>query len=177
MASTPTRLMTVAEYAQIPDPPGGRYELYHGELLKVSFPEFRHIRAQRQLRRLLENAAGDAGIVDKEIPFRPLPEHECWGADVAFVSKSRWEAIDRYLMGPPELVAEIRSPSNTMKKLLDKRSICLKNGAKQFWLINTELRQIEVSTPDGRSVTYNSGEQIPLFFAPGSYLDVAAVFV
>src|SRR5579863_7056739 len=88
---TPTRLMTFAEYEQVPNPLGGVYELYHGELVKVGFPKQPHVRAQRQLRRLLENAAGSAGVVEKEMPYRPLPEYECWGADVAYLPKARWE--------------------------------------------------------------------------------------
>ena len=53
--------MTFAEYVQIPDPPGERYELYHGELVTVAFPEFSHVRVQRQLRRLLETQPAAAG--------------------------------------------------------------------------------------------------------------------
>lgn len=174
MAGTTTKLITVAEYEQIPDPPGGPYELYHGELVKVSFPEFPHVRAQQQLRRLLENAAGDAGVVHTEMPYRPLPEHECWGADVAYVARERWESIDRYLMGSPELVVEVLSPSNTAAEMLDKRNTCLENGAREFWIVDTDHRQIEVSTPDGHTRTYKSGQEIPLFF--GAQLRVDAIF-
>ena len=174
MASTTTKLMTVTEFEQIPNPPGGRYELYHGELVEVSFPKLPHVRAQRQLRRLLEHAAGDAGVVDKEIPYRPLPEHECWGADVAFVSRKRWDSFDDYLMGAPELVIEVLSPSNTAAEMLDKRNTCLENGAREFWVVDTAHRQIEVSTPDGHTRTYKSGQEIPLFF--GGCLSVDAVF-
>lgn len=174
MASITTKLTTVAEYAQIPDPPGGRYELYHGELVKVSFPKSPHIRAQRQLRRLLERAAGDAGVVEKEFPYRPLPEHECWGADVAFISQARWDSFEGYLMGAPELVVEVLSPSNTAAEILDKRNTCLENGAREFWVVDTDHRQIEVSTPDGHTRTYKSGQEIPLFF--GGNLRVDAVF-
>ena len=40
MASTPTRLMTFAEYEQVPNPSGGRYELRHGELAVASSSGF-----------------------------------------------------------------------------------------------------------------------------------------
>src|SRR5712692_243196 len=52
VASTTTRLMTFAEYELVPNPPGGRYELHHGELVSVPFPKIPHVRAQWQLRRL-----------------------------------------------------------------------------------------------------------------------------
>src|SRR5258708_19913726 len=104
VATTPTRLMTFAEYERIPNPPGHRYELHHGELVKVPFPEVPHVQAQWQLRRLLESAAGDAGVVHTEMPYRPLPEHESWGADIAYVAKEQWKAIHHYLIGAPPLL-------------------------------------------------------------------------
>jgi Uma2 family endonuclease len=174
VATTTSRLMTFAEFQAIPNPPGGIYELRHGELVQAAFPKFLHVRAQRQLRRLLESAAGDTGVVTQEMPYRPLPEYECWGADVAFISKSRWDSIEEYLFGAPELVIEVLSPSNTVGELLDKRKLCLENGSREFWPVDTKLHQVEVSTPDGHTITYKSGQQIPLLF--GGHLDVDAIF-
>jgi len=73
VAGTPTRLLTVAEYDQIPNPPGGRYALYHGERVEVAYPESPNTRAQWQIRRLFEEAVGPDGVVDKEMPYRPVP--------------------------------------------------------------------------------------------------------
>jgi Uma2 family endonuclease len=174
VATTTSKLMTFAEFDRIPNPQGSRYELHHGELINVPFPEFPHIRAQWQLRRLLEGAAGSAGVVDKEIPYRPLPEHECWSADVAYVSKERWDAINRYLMGAPDLVVEVLSPSNTAAEMIDKRNVCLENGSREFWVVDTDHRQVEVSTPDGHTITYKSGQEIPLFL--GGHLAVDSIF-
>jgi Uma2 family endonuclease len=174
VATTTTRLMTVAEYEQIPNPPGGVYELYHGELVEVRYPQYPHIRAQWQLRRLLEAAAGNSRVVLTEFPYRPLPEHECWGADVAYLTRERWDGIDRYFMGAPELVVEVLSPSNKAAKLIEKRKLCLENGSDQFCVVDTDHRLVEVSTPDGHSITYKSGQQIPLFF--GGHIAVDEIF-
>ena len=157
MASTSTRLLTFAEYEQIPNPPGGRYELHHGELVNVAFPEFPHVKAQYQLRRMLEKVIGNFGVIHTEMPFRPLPEHECWGADIAIISQARWENINRYLFGAPELVVEILSPSNSAVEMLDKEQTCFEGGAKEFWVVNTDRQFIRVSTADGRTTTYKSG--------------------
>lgn len=173
MASAPTRLMTFAEYEQVPNPKGGRYELRHGELAVVTYPLFPHVRAQRQLRRLLEAAAGEAGIIHTEMPFRPLPEHECWAADVAYIGKARWESADRYFFGAPELVIEVLSPSNTEREMRARERICLENGSVEFWAVNTDRREVRVSTLKGR-VTYKTGQEIPLFF--GGTLAVDEIF-
>lgn len=174
MATSTTKLMTFAEYEQIPNPPGSIYELRHGELVKVGYPKFPHVRAQSQLHSLLASAAGAAGTVTLEMPYRPLPEHECWGADVAFISKARWDSIEEYLFGAPELVVEVLSPSNTAAEILEKRKLCLENGSREFWVVDTKSRLVEVSTPDGHTITYKSGQEIPLLF--GGRLAVDAIF-
>lgn len=166
MASTTTRLITFEEFAKIPNPPGGKYELHHGELVFVAPPKHGHNKMQARLMRLLDRAGAHAGEVTMELGFKPSREHEYWIADVAFVSRSRWDATpsDAYLSGSPELVIEVLSPSNSNAEMRDKRKICLENGAREFWVVDLNLREVEVSTPDGRSVTYKPGQQIPLFF-------------
>ncbi len=174
MATTTAKLMTFAEFERIPNPPGRRYELHHGELVKAPFPEFPHVRAQWQLRRLLEKVAGNAGVVHTEMPYRPLPEHECWGADIVYLAKSRWDSVDRYLMGAPDLIIEVLSPSNTAAEMLDKRNLCLENGSREFWVVDVDHRQVEVSTPDGHTITCKRGQEIPLFF--GGRISVDEIF-
>jgi Uma2 family endonuclease len=176
VATTPTRTMTFEEFAQLPEPKEFRYELHHGELVEVTFPNHKHVRAQWQLRRLLEHAAGPSGFVDKEVPYRPLPEYEAWAADVAYMPLARWDHIEGCLFGAPDLVVEVLSPSNTASEMRDKRKLCLANGAVEFWIADPEQREVEVSTPDGRSVIYGAGQQIPLFFAAGSQVAVDAIF-
>jgi Uma2 family endonuclease len=179
MADTLTRLMTVAEYEQIPEGSGAFfYELHHGELVKVCHPKARHAKCQRRLRQLLERVVGDEGIVEIEVAFRPLPEYEVWAADVAFVSRERWEQIDPdgYLAGAPELVAEALSPSNTVEEMLDKEKICLEGGCREFWLLDEKRRQVKVSTPDGVTRTYHAAQKIPLTLFGGGSLEVSALF-
>jgi Uma2 family endonuclease len=166
--------MTFDEYQALPDPPGHYYELHHGELCAMANPKFPHVRAQNQLHRLLLGAAGDSGIVHIEMPYRPLPDHEAWRADVVYISKARWNAIEDYLFGAPELVIEVLSPSNTVDEINEKRDLCLKNGSREFWVVDTKRREVTVSTPDGHSIVYETGQEIPLFF--GGSLSVDAIF-
>ncbi len=176
MATTPTRLMTFEEFEKIPNPPGHRFELHHGELFKVAYPKNPHVQVQWQLRQLLQAAAGDAGRAYTEFPYRPLPEYECWGADVAYVPRARWERIEDWLFGAPDLVVEVLSPSNSAAEMLEKRKLCLENGSREFWVVDTDLREVEVSTADGRAVIYKSGQEIPLFFVEGRRLAVDEIF-
>jgi hypothetical protein len=45
-----------------------------------------------------------------------------------------------------------------------------------FWVVDEDYREIEVWTPDGRTVTYRSGQEIPLFFASGATLRIDDIF-
>ena len=169
--------MTFAEFAQLPEPKGFRYELHRGELVEVTFPNHKHVRAQWQLRRLLEQAAGPSGFVDKEVPYRPLPEYEAWAADVAYMPRERWDGIQDCLFGAPDLVIEVLSPSNIAAEMRDRRKLCLANGSAEFWIVDPEQHEVEVSTPDGRSLIYGPGRQIRLFFATGSSIAVDEILV
>jgi len=97
---------------------------------------------------------------------------------VAFLSKDRWDNIDPkgLLAGVPELVMEVLSPSNTVAEIIDKKTVCLENGAREFWVVDIEHRQVEVSTPDGRGTTYKASQHIPLFFAEDAQLAADAIF-
>ena len=177
MATSTTRLMTFAEFEQLPDAQFGRQELRHGEVVIVAPPKFGHTKVQHILRDLLDKAAAGAGRAYTEIGFKPRPDYEYRIADVAYCSKERWNAVDPngHFEGAPELVIEVLSPSNTAKEMLEKKNRCLENGAREFWIVDIEHRHVEVSTPDGQTIKYEAGQQIPLFFATTS-LAVDAIF-
>ena len=82
-------------------------------------------------------------------------------------------------MGSPDLVVEVLSPSNTETEIRDKQKLCLETGSREFWIVDTDLREVEVSTSGGQTVTYKSGQEIPLFFVEnpgGGRLAVDAIF-
>jgi Uma2 family endonuclease len=176
VASTPTRLMTFAEFEQLPDPRDGRYELRHGELVKAPPPKGDHFLIQQKLRDLLDRAAAGQGRAYTEAAFRALPDGEYRVADVAYAPEEHWTRLwgESYFTGAPDLVIEVLSPSNTAAEMLDRRILCLENGAREFWLVDAGHRHVEVSTPDGHTITYKAGQEIPLFF--GGRVAIDAIF-
>src|SRR5690349_5407222 len=116
MAAAPEPLlMTVEEFSRLPEREDVIQELHWGTVVTLTRPKMRHTRLQYQLVALLTPYAYNKGVVVAEMAFRALPEYDVRGADVAFVSRERWDGTpdNDYLRGSPELVIEVLSPSNT----------------------------------------------------------------
>ncbi|HYZ83006.1 MAG TPA: Uma2 family endonuclease [Bryobacteraceae bacterium] len=177
-ASLP-KLLTVDEFDRLPNPPGGVYELRHGELFFVSFPEKIHKELQRRLRKIIEaiaEQAGVPGVTDTEFPYRPFPEHELWSADVAFVSQERYDRIDRWLLGSPELVIEVKSPSNRKQELNDKALTALAGGAYAVWIVDHETRSVTVFDHRNGMCRYQEPDAVPLELFPAVELPLSMLF-
>ncbi len=169
------RPITVEEYERIP--PDGRYELHRGELAFATYPVWEHKELQRRLRKLLETVAEPLRfIVDTEYPYRPLPENEVWGADVACISGPRYR-VKKWLEGSPELVIAVKSPSNTKAEIEDKAMTTLAcAGAVEFWIVDAETRTVLVDTKASGMRVYSAGETVPLPLF-GSRIVLSELFV
>ena len=109
MAALPN-LMTVAQFRELPEGGEYAYELHHGEVVALTRPKTRHTKLQVRLSRLLELKLKSFGEIIIELPYCPLAEFEVRAADVAAISRSRWDASDPdgYLAGAPDLVIEVK---------------------------------------------------------------------
>jgi Uma2 family endonuclease len=179
MAAT-THLMTVEEFLSLPEDRGETYhELHHGELITLTRPTMKHWFIQRNLTELLKPLIEPGACIGMELAFRPASEHEIWAADVAYLSLERSQRIDpeKHIQGAPDLVIEVLSPSNTADEIYDKEQTCLANGSREFWVVNPKRRCVKITTSDGRTQTYETGQRLPLpLFGPNAHLDVDDIF-
>ena len=115
MAALPN-LITVAQFRELPEDGGYAYELHHGEVVAVPLPKAKDWKLQGRLRELLQARLRTFGEVAIEVPYRPVAEFGLRVADVAAISRERWDAMDPEdnLRGAPELVVEVNSPSVTV---------------------------------------------------------------
>ena len=169
-AQSVPKLLSVEEYERTPDPPGGRYELHHGELVFVTYPVRQHKVLQRRLREMLEALAKPRGfLVDTEYPYRPLPKSEVWGADVACVAQARDDDTEKWLMGSPELVIEVKSPSNTKDELHDRAMTTLAgDGAVEFWIVDPKTTTVAVYSKTAGVHLYRTPATLPVPFMEAS---------
>jgi Uma2 family endonuclease len=175
--AAPPDLITVERFRRLPESGKFACELHHGEVARMTQPRAAHWDLQLRLTDLLR-AELRGFVIGMEFPFRAVPEFDLRAADVAAVTRERYAAIDPEdnLHGAPDLVIEVKSPSNTPRKLQELASLCLANGAIEFWIVDRALKSITVVQRDGSRETYGVDASVSLAAFGGSSLAVKAVF-
>ena len=136
-----------ADVERFPDD-GYRYEIWHGELVRMAPAGGRHGECEANLVAALRQHArglgrvytGDTGFLLREDP------DELVSPDVAFVRHDRLppsaERIS-YLRVVPDLVVEIRSPSDTDADVRAKLSLYLEVGVALVWIVDPQKQTVE----------------------------------
>lgn len=141
---------TYSDYLLIEDEK--RYEVLEGELIMVPAPTTTHQRISRNIEFILQNFVSDNDL--GEILYAPtdvvLSDDEVVQPDILFVSKGRTAIIEeRAIMGAPDLIIEILSPSSTFYDVVKKKEIYQRYGVSEYWLVFPEEKAIEVMTLEG----------------------------
>jgi Uma2 family endonuclease len=137
---------TYAEYARLPDD-GNRYEVIAGELVVSPSPRPKHQRAVVRLTFALEGFTQAHGL--GEIYAAPtdllLSDGDYLVPDLLFVPRERAGIVsERAIESAPDLVIEIISPSTALRDRGIKRERYALFGVPEYWVVDVELRQIEV---------------------------------
>jgi len=72
--------------------------------------------------------------------------------------------------GPPDLVVEIVSPSNTHSELFHKFQYYLEARVREYWVIDPETKKVQVHVYDNGhyiSTAYKDNARIPVTILPG----------
>ncbi len=149
--------LTYEEFRRLPED-GRRYELIHGEVLLTPSPNVGHQAALRNLSTSLVNYLAKNPL--GQIFFAPLDVR--LGADTAlqpdliFISKDRAGIIQEdFIMGPPDLVAEILSPSTAAHDRATKLQIYAEAGVNEVWLIDPRARTVEILKRQGNKYLFD----------------------
>lgn len=138
---------TYTDYLQMEDEK--RYEIYEGELVMVPAPNTGHQKISWEIEFIMgkfvkENNLGT--ILDAPTDV-VLAEDVVLQPDILFISKEREDIIKPpAVMGPPDLVVEIASPSTSFYDTVKKRDLYQRFGVREFWLVFPEEKAIEVMT-------------------------------
>lgn len=126
-----------------------RYEVMKGELVMVPAPFTIHQRAEENLGFFIGKYAREKNL--GKVFYAPtdvvLAEDVVVQPDILFISKERLDIIkEAAVMGSPDLVVEIVSPSSAAYDTIDKRNIYEQYGVKEYWLVFPQEKVIEVLT-------------------------------
>ena len=171
--------VTWADFLRLPERPatGKRYELHDGEVIVVPPARPLHIKLQKRIERLLEDLAGERGVVTIEFPYRPVLNLQYWFADVAYVLRADWDALppNDYPVFAPALIVEVLSPSNTPAKVNRQRIVAMSAGTQEFWVVDWDKRTVQVTGLSG-TVVYAAGDMIPVAIFAGAVIAVERIF-
>src|SRR5882762_10055186 len=148
MASRIEPLMTVAQLDACPDD-NNRYELIGGELFVSRAPDIPHQRVLLNLEIALSHYLGQnpIGIL---VPGTGMifSDYDAVIPDLAFVRNERWDEVvtGEKFTGALDLVIEILSPGtqNRQCDLTSKRQLYGKCGVKEYWIVDSENREVLV---------------------------------
>lgn len=135
--------MTFAEYLKYTPPPGMQDELLNGDIALSPSPTRRHQDICHQLHRLLEARIRPGFVVrgDTTINLAGWDGKEGPRPDVFVIDCERWvdaDQYDGYPVGSPQLVIEVKSPSNSDDELRHKAALFLADSALAVWTVDPE---------------------------------------
>ena len=165
-------------------PPDKRYELLDGDLLLTPAPNLRHQRLQLRLGTRLAQFIEEQGL--GELFFAPcdvvLSDTDVVQPDLLFVSNDRRHLLlgGANVLGAPDLVVEILSPSTAGRDRTLKRALYVKHGVKEYWLVDPVAETVAILRPRGGVLvaahTFGRNETLRSPLLAGFELDLDAVF-
>ena len=178
----PTTLLTAEEFVE---KHGGEYlELVDGIVVETAMPDFNHgvicnwiafyLTQYCQTKSIGRVATNDSFVKTRSEPDRVR------GGDVCFLSYDRWpkgESLKGLLPVVPEVVFEVRSPSDRNRAVTEKTDEYLRAGVDCVVVVDPDSKSAVVHRPTGVSRTVPAGSQLTILdLLPGFKLPLAPLF-
>jgi Uma2 family endonuclease len=168
MATVAEQLLSAEEYARLRDP-GVPTELVRGRIVRMNVPAPRHGQICFKIAQLLGNYAdehdlghvviNDSGVITERAPDTVR------GADVAFYSYARvprGPLPSGYLAAVPELVFEVRSPTDRWARVLAKVSEYLDAGVGVVCVLDQVSETVHIYSADDEPRTLHGDDELRL---------------
>jgi Uma2 family endonuclease len=179
------KLLTYEDYARLTPPDSGHYELHNGTIIYMPSPSIKHqdvcgnIFAEIKFF-LKSNKIGKVYIAPLDVTFT---EKDTFQPDVLFVKQERLEqleAAEKRIVGAPDFVVEVKSPSNSTKEMSYKRFVYESEIVHEYWYVNLEeqtVKQYENIDNEMRlTQTYHMGDTITSTVIKGFTLTIEDIF-
>jgi len=168
MATVPGNLLTAEQFALLPDP-GVPTELVRGRVITLSLPTPRHGQICCKIARIVGNHAeehnlGHVIVNDSAVVTERDPD-TVRGGDVAFYSYSRVPPgpfPPGYLDVTPELIFEVRSPSDRWPRLLAKVAEYLIAGVSVVCILDQTSEAVQLYRVEELPQTLHDEDELHL---------------
>lgn len=180
--ATTTELLTAEQYFLLPDS-GAPTELVQGHVIMMMNPGARHgyvcVNIVFELRDFLRSHdlgqvfSNDSGVVTQRGPDTVR------GPDVAFFSYERMkkgEIPTGYPKAMPELVFEVKSPSDRWQEIHRKIGEYLTAGVQTVCIVDPETETVDTFDADKRQATFRIDDTLTLDVLPGFAVPVRKLF-
>ena len=177
------RRYTYADYLQWEGPQ--RYELLGGEAFMMASPSVAH-------QALLVGLLLDFGnwlpgkpcrVFAAPLDVRLFPKED--KSDTTVVQPDLLVVCDESKLdkgsvnGPPEMIIEIVSPSNSSGELLRKFNYYLEAGVQEYWVVDPETKKVNVHVyENGRYICmgYKNNDRVPVTVLAGLEISLEALW-
>jgi len=178
----PLNPVTTEFYDKMPEGPP-YYQLIEGHLIMSPSPDFFHQQILSYLHLeiglyLRTNPIGILALAPSDVR---LTRANVFQPDLYFVRNENRRVIKRRgAVGPPDLVIEILSPSNSAFDRHEKRRIYGRAGVTEMWMVEPRTRMIEVHTLskglDAAPTIIRAPETFSPSIFPGLKIDTQQLF-
>jgi Uma2 family endonuclease len=175
--SMPAKAWTLEELHRLPED-GNKYELIRGELFVTPPPSVDHEEILARLHATLAAYVEKHGVGRV---YRPRAVIRFEGSEAEpdlmvrqlspGIHGNAWEKLP-----PPLLVVEVLSPTTRRRDLANKREYYLDAGAGEYWVIDSEQREIRVIRRGEQDVIVRQSLVWRAVSAEPLVLDLAALF-
>jgi Uma2 family endonuclease len=167
-----------------------RYEIINGEAWMMAAPSVAHQTISRELLLQFGNflKGKPCQVFAAPLDVRLFPKDDdsddtVVQPDILVVCDKSKIADNRACKGAPDLVVEIRSPSNTEIPLLLKFTKYLKAGVREYWLIDPETKDIQVHVLEDKkgtslyiSTVHSNIQSLDVSVIPGLAIDFTGIW-
>jgi Uma2 family endonuclease len=145
--------LTYEDLVNLPED-GKRYEILDGDLVVTASPITRHQRVSRNLLVALDRHVREQEL--GEVFYAPidvlLDRHTIVVPDLVFVSTARAPIVQHHgIVGAPDLLVEILSPSTAERDRDTKAKLYARFGVDHYWIVDAESEVLQVYSRDGAS--------------------------
>jgi Uma2 family endonuclease len=185
MSTSRTIPFTVEDYKSLTASSDQRYELIDGNLYMTPSPSIRHQAVLTNLLVLLAShlrASGGGRVFPAplDVVLGQGEKRSVVQPDLLFISSARSHLMADDIIGAPDLVVEVLSPSTVRHDAVLKKALYARSGVREFWIVDIDLERVDVYRlgADGYDAPthHDTGGTIASTVVAGLELAVAEVF-